>query len=108
MINTLRVPYHYLKLYNPHTTPPSPPPENYPVKAFNKNAAFLWETNVHADVLCAQSETLSNTALETRFLKKNFQLKMVLFCSLICAQPCPQIINSSSNSFYKLRVIDCT
>ena len=107
MINTLRVSYYYLKLYNPHTTPPpSPPPENYPVKAFNKNAAFLWETNVHVDVLCAQNETLSNTALETCFLKNKFSAQNGSV--LICAQPCSQIINSSSNSFYKLRVIDCT
>lgn len=107
MINTLRVPYQ-LEIVQSSHNPSLPSPENYPVKASNKNAAFLWETNVHADVLCAQSETLSNTALETRFLKKNFQLKMVLFSSLICAQPCSQNINSSSNSFYKLRVIDCT
>ena len=35
----------------------------------------------NVDVLCAQSETLSNTALETRFLKKNFSSKW--FCSLL-------------------------
>ena len=61
-----------MKLYNPQTIPPSPPAENYTVKASYKNAAFLWETNVHVDVLCAQNETLSNTALETHFLKNKF------------------------------------
>ena len=35
----------------------------------------------NVDVLCAQSETLSNTALETCFLKKIFSSKW--FCSLL-------------------------
>ena len=67
--------------------PSLPSPENYPVKASNKNAAFLWETNVHVDVLCAQSETLSNTALETHFLKKKISAQnfSVLFSHLCSA-----------------------
>ena len=76
-----------MKLYNPQTIPPSLPAENYPVKASYKNAAFLWKTNVHVDVLCAQNETLSNTALETLFLKNKFSAQngSVLFSHLCSA-----------------------
>ena len=57
------------------------------MKASYKNAAFLWETNVCVDVLCAQNETLSNTALETRFLKNKFSAQngSVLFSHLCSA-----------------------
>lgn len=86
MINTLRVPYQ-LEIVQSSHNPSLPSPENYPVKASNKNSAFLWETNVHVDVLCAQSETLSNTASETHFLKKKFSAQngSVLFSHLCSA-----------------------